>query len=220
MKNIYLLILVLFSLNIFAQNKIKVEETNASFDNGKHNALKVVIYEAKQKDVEKAWKSLMKSYNAKVSMKKTIFADNATIKDMSENTVDVYATTDKTKDGDVILYVAFDLGGEIYLESSHGDKFKTAKKIIRKFAVETTKDALKDKIKDAEKILSSKQKEQKNLEKENENLKNDIEDYKKKIEKAKNNIKENEKQQADKKKEIEEQQSIVNKLNEKEKSVK
>ena len=220
MKNIFLLILAFLSLNIYAQKKIEVQETNASFDNGKHNALKVIIYEAKQKDVEKAWKSLMKDYNAKVNMKKTIFADDATIKDMSENTIDIYATTDKTKDGDVILYVAFDLGGAYLSSSQHGDKFKTAKKIIHKFAVETTKDALKDKIKDAEKILGNKQKDQKNLEKENKKLHDDIENYKKKIEKAKEDIKENEKNQADKKKEVEEQQSIVNKLNEKEKAVK
>ncbi len=220
MKNIYLIILTLLSLNIYSQNKIDVEETNANFDNGKHNALKVVIYEAKQKDVEKAWKSLMKNYNAKVNVKKTIFADNATIKDMSENTIDIYATTDKTKDGDIILYVAFDLGGAYLNSSEHPDKFKEAKKIIHKFAVETTKDALKDKIKDAEKLLGQKQKDQKNLEKENKNLKDDIENYNKKIEKAKQDIKENEKKQADKKKEIEQQQAVVNALNKKEKAVK
>jgi len=220
MKNLYLLVLTLLSLNIYSQNKITVEETNANFDNGKHNALKVTIFEAKQKNVEKAWKSLMKSYNAKVNMKKTIFADNATIKDMSENTIDIYATTKETKDGDVILYVAFDLGGAYLSSSEHSEKFKVAKKIIHKFAVNVTKDALKDKIKDAEKLLSQKEKDQKNLEKEKENLEKDIENYKNKIEKAKNDIKDNEKKQADKKKEIESQKAVLNTLTEKEKAVK
>lgn len=220
MKTKILLLLTFLSFTVFAQKNIEVDETNATFDNGKHNALKVTIYGSEQKNVEKEWKSLMKDFDAKVSTKKTIFADNATIKELSDNTIDVYATTETTKDNDVILYVAFDLGGAYLSSSEHGDKYNIAKKIVYKFAVDVTKNALKNKIDDAQKILSTKQKEQKNLEKENKNLNNDIEDYNNKIKKAKDEISDNEKKQAEKKKEIETQQSVVNSLIEKEKSVK
>jgi len=221
MKTQLLLLLTFLSFTVFAQKNIEVNEVNASFDNGKHNALKVTIYGSDQKNVEKKWKSLMKDFNAKVNVKKTIFADNATIKELSDNTVDVYATSETTKDNDVILYVAFDLGGSYLSSSEHGgNKYNVAKKIVYKFAVDATKDALKNKIDDAKKILSTKQKEQNNLEKENKKLNNDIEDYNNKIKKAKDEISDNEKKQADKKKEIEEQQSLVNSLEEKEKSVK
>ncbi len=221
MKNVFLfIILIALSLNISAQKKIEVSESSAKFNDGSHNAIKVTLYEVEAKFVEKAWKKKMKSYKAKVESKKIIFADNALIKEISENTLDIYAFTKETNDSDIELSIAINLGGVYLSSSSHPAKFKALKSIIYNFAVETTKDAIKDKIKAEEKILDAKHKEQKKLVKENEDLKKDIENYKEKIKKAEENVKSNTKNQEDKATEIEAQKLVLEKVNEKLKSVK
>src|SRR3989339_812829 len=88
-----------------AQRKIVVSEKNFSFVSGNQNSLVVNIYEADEDLILKQWKKLMKDYDAKVSSKKEVFADNALIKNLSPNTVDVYAVTEKNQDGDFNLVV-------------------------------------------------------------------------------------------------------------------
>ncbi|GAB4138500.1 MAG: hypothetical protein Fur0041_13510 [Bacteroidia bacterium] len=208
MKKLSALLLFLLPLNIcFADAiKIKVEEKNENIGGGKHNALVVSIFDAKQEDIEKEWKSKMRGYDAKVSGKDEIFADNALIKAMGENTMDIYARVEKVSDNECRLIVGFDLGGAWLSSSQHSNQFKEAKKIVEDFARKLTKDAIDDKRKDEEKKLSKLKDEQSDLEKKNADLKKDIEDYKAKIAKAEEDIKKNEESQAAKKKEIEEQQ--------------
>ncbi len=221
MKNLLLFIVALaFSLNINAQKKIEVLESSAKFNDGSHNSISVTLYEVDSKFVEKAWKKFMKSYKAKVNSKKEIFADNALIPEISENSLDIYAFTKETKENDVELSIAINLGGVYLSSSTHPDKFKALKSIIYNFAVETTKDAIKDKIKAEEKVLNSIHKEQEKLVKEQDNLKSNIESYKDKIKTAEEDIKTNIKNQEDKSKEIEAQKLILEKVNEKLKAVK
>lgn len=212
--------ILLFSSLLHSQKKIKVRESSENIGDGQHNALTVNIYEASGKDVEKAWKKLMKDYKAKVSIKKEIFADDATIKSMSSNTVDIYAKAGKSKDGEVFLIVAVDLGGAFLSSSMHSDKFKTFKNILYDFAVKTTKEAIRGQLKDAEKQQEKQEKEQKQLVKDNENLHKDIENYKNKIARAEKDIEINLKDQETKKKEIGLQKKLVEEITEKEKSVK
>lgn len=219
-KIVTVLCLVMFFTSLFAQKKIKVSESSENIGNGQHNALIVNIYEADESSVLKEWKKLMKGYKAKVSSKKEVFADDASIKSMSDNTMDVYARVEKSKDGDVKLIVAFDLGGAFLSSSKHPDKFKEAKKIVYNFAIKATKNAIQGQLKEAEKIFGKLEKEQEQLIKENGNFHKDIEDYKKRITQAEDDIKANEKEQEEKKIEIENQKKEVERIAEKEKAVK
>ena len=65
------------------------------------------------------------------------------------------------------------------------------KKMVKDFAVKTTKESMGDKVKDLEKVLGKLEGNQKDLEKDNKNYKSDIEDYKAKIKKAEENISKN-----------------------------
>ena len=199
--------------NIKAQKKVKVEETSYSFSTGKQNALSVIVYNADEDAVKKIWSKKMKGFKAKVSKKKgEIFADNALIKDMSENTMDIYAKTEPTKDGNVILYVAFNLGGAYLNSSDHPDMYKKAAKMMERFSKDISIEILKDDIKEQEKILKKQVNEKEDLEKRNEKLKKDIENYKEKIKKAEKEIEENKKKREEKIKEIEAQQKKVDEL--------
>ena len=98
---------MLMSFSNFAQKAIKVSSTSEKFSAGNVDAFSVDIYEADKDFVEKSWKKAMKKYKAKVKIKSEIFADNALIKDMSENTVDVYAKIVEEKEG-LKFFVAVD----------------------------------------------------------------------------------------------------------------
>ncbi|HNW98880.1 MAG TPA: hypothetical protein PKK00_10765 [Bacteroidales bacterium] len=214
MKKIILAsIVIAFSFNLNAQ-EIKVKEEKEKIAEGTNPVLTVMIYEADESMVEKSWKELMKDYNAKVSNKSEIFADNASITDMSQNTVDVYAYTKKEDDG-IKLIVAFDLGGAFVSSSTHSSAYNVAEKIVKKFAVDVSKKAIQKKVdaalakqKDLEDELAS-------LKKKNEKLHGDIEDYKKKITEAESDISDNEKAQVEKTKEIEDQTKAVKEVQEK-----
>jgi molecular chaperone DnaK (HSP70) len=210
MKNVLLLFaLAIFSVAAFAQKKITVNESNENIGNGKKNALVVTIYEASVSDVEKEWKSLMKGYKAKVTSKKEIFADDALIKELGGNTVDVYAKVFDNKNGSVTLIVGFDLGGAFLNSKDHSAQYKEAKAIVHKFAVKISKDAVENQLKEAQKAKEKTEKEHAALIKEKENLEKDIENYKAKIKKAEEDIQKKIKGQEQKKKEIEEQQKTV-----------
>jgi len=216
-----LLLSCLLFANLWGQ-KIQVHEQSEDLGKGKNNALVVSIYGADEGDVEKEWKSLMKDYNAqKISSSKGImFADNATIKEMGNNTIDIYARFDVKKDGEIELVVAFDLGGAYLSSSAHADKYKIAEKIMHDFAVKLSAEAITDKQKVQQKALDKLNSQQKDLEKDNKNLNSDIIDYQNKIKKDQDAIEKNKSDQAKKQTEISNQQKVVDDLAKQAKEVK
>ena len=218
--SILIVVLLLISFSNFAQKAIKVSATSERFSVGNVDAFSVNIYEADKSFVEKSWKKAMKKYKAKVKVKSEIFADNALIKDMSDNTVDVYAKIIEEKEEGLKFVVAVDLGGIFLSKSSHSDKYKVFEDILRKFAVNVSKDAVLEKAKEEEKILDKIVKTENNLEKEKKNLQKDIEDYKKKIIKAEEDIKKNEEEQVATKEKIKAQEIVVKDIKKKAEAIK
>jgi hypothetical protein len=211
MKKITLTLSALLIILGANAQKISVKDGSERFANGSHNAYTTFIYEINKDDAESKWKSFLKDFkNEKVKSEKgEIVGDNVLIKDWGNNPVDVYATFEEDKKTNVvIMHVAFDLGGA-YLRGSDGDKHKMAEKLIKEFAIKTTKEALEDKVKDLEKSLSKLEDNQKELEKDNKNAKSDIESYKEKIKKSEDDINKNEADQTKKKAEIEAQKKVV-----------
>jgi len=171
-------------------------------------------------EIEKEFKSRMKDYNAKVSSKDDgLFGDNAVIKEMGNNTVDIYARVEKVKDGESKLIVAFDLGGAFLNSSEHKDKYKIAEKIVYEFAIKITKEAIAIQMKAEQKKLDNFSDEQKDLEKKNTNLNDDVKEYEEKIKKAKEDIEKNKQEQEKKKSEIEVQKKIVDEITKKQNAV-
>lgn len=207
--------------------KIKVGESNENVGGSKKNSLVVSIYDTDPADIESKWRSLMKDYRGKVSTSDGVFADNAVISVINgNNTIDVYAKTEKVKDGEVKLIVAFDLGGAYLNSSEHKDKFNEAKKIVYEFAVKTTRESIAGQRKAAEKVLEKMTDQQKDLVRDQEKLASNIEDYKQRIEDYKQKIKtaeentaKNKTEQDKKKVEIETQKKVVETVAAKEKAV-
>jgi len=223
MKSLVIILAAILTIPFYAssQRKIEVDETSHSFKNGSQRALKVKIYETDLKTVSKEWEDLMRDYKGKTSgNKEEVFADNVTIKDFNNNsTSDVYAAFEDAGEGNTFLYVAVDLGGAYMNPSDHKEAVKIMKKIIFDFAKEVSENTVKEQIKDAEKLFSGLESDQKKLVNENEGLHKDIENYNEKIKKAEEEIKTNLTNQEAKKKELEAQQKVLESLKDKLKSI-
>jgi molecular chaperone DnaK (HSP70) len=221
MKKTMTILAILISTSVFAQYKVKVSEKSENIAGANNNVFTVDIYEASVKDVENGWKKEMKNMGAKVSMKKEMFGDDASLKSMGDNTFDIYAIAkENKKENKVEFIVGIDLGGAFLNSGQHSDKAKVMKEVIYKFAVEMTKEAIAGIIKEEEKKLKSIEKEQESLESDKKKLEDNIKDWEKSIEKAKKEIEDNKKKQEDKKKEIEAQSKVVKDIQAKEKAVK
>lgn len=219
MKISLLFVLWLSVILSYGQKKIEVKSSSEKFSTGTVDALVVNIYEADVKFVKKSWKKLLKGYNGKIKMGSEIFADNALIKDLSSNTVDIYSKINEKKDGIVEIVCAMDLGGVFLSESSNSDKYKVFKKIFKSFAINVSKDAVKEKIDEQEKILKQLSKNKENLISDKEKLSKEIEKYKQKIADNEKAIEQNIKDQAEKTKEIESQKKVVSDLNDKKRAI-
>ena len=75
MKKTFLASVILLTSLFVSAQKIEVKEDNVKIGGAKNPALVVTIYEADKSTVEKAWKSLMKDYGAKVTGVTVHFVD-------------------------------------------------------------------------------------------------------------------------------------------------
>jgi hypothetical protein len=219
MKTIIIALLAFTTVSSYAQ-KIKVEEEKNNIGGGKNPSLVVTIYEASDDDINSGWKSIMKGYNGKISSKDGgHIADNVVIKDLSNNTCDVYYRVEKVKDNEYKLIVAVNLGGAFMNPSDHKAQNDYFKKLMKDYAIKVSKDAIAGQLKDASKMLSKMESQQKDLEKEQDGLKKDIENYKSKIKRAEDDIVKNNTDQGKKKSEIDAQKKVVDAITKKKDAV-
>ncbi|MGC9332119.1 MAG: hypothetical protein ACP5DZ_09640 [Bacteroidales bacterium] len=182
-----ILLLCLITVSSLMAQNTKVKEDKKRINGSKREVLYVVIPNAEDKDVEKAWKDIMKNYNAeKVKGRKEIFADNAMITSVADHAVDVYARVDK-KDNLVEFYIAVDLGGA-YMGSDHPAEQRAMKTIVQNFAQQVAKEAFEKLREEKAKMVKDLEKEKKHLEKKNEQYQGKIEDNLKEIENLKKEL--------------------------------
>ncbi|MCP4923408.1 MAG: hypothetical protein GY915_05165, partial [bacterium] len=184
MKNLFLLCAILVSSFAFGQKAISVTETKEQMNNSSYNSLSVMVYNGKADDVKKAWKKALKDMKGKVSDKKELFADDCELKDMGDNSFDIYARVDEIPGEGAKLIVAIDLGGAYLNSTDHGEQFKVMRDLVYNFGVERNKEVVGEQIKVEEKTLKGLEKELTDLQKDDKKLDKDIADYKEKIKKA------------------------------------
>ncbi|MEL6863223.1 MAG: hypothetical protein AAFP19_02340 [Bacteroidota bacterium] len=212
MKSLTLLfVFTLASLNLFAQNDAQIVEAQLKMSQGENNAYTLLIKDSNAKELEKSWSKFMKRYKGKTKKDKKsgeYFTDNATIKEMSSNTVDVYARFNQEgKNTELTLW--YDLGGAYLSSDRHEDKSPMANKMLNQFNNEVVKNSIKVTLAGQEKVLKSLNGDMKNLEKQQNSLEDEIAKCEKKIEEAKKKLAQNAKDQSAKAGEIKAQQTTV-----------
>ncbi|HTL81963.1 MAG TPA: hypothetical protein VL651_09680 [Bacteroidia bacterium] len=221
MKKILLSALVaLIAVALPAQKlKISVDEKNMTINGGSHNCLVVTVYDASIDDIMKEWRSKMKGFDGKTSGSDEVFADNALIKTISENTCDVYARAEKGSDDHQVTFIVGFLLGETWLTSSNTDSYKAAEKLVKDFATEMSKSGMDAIVKAEQKKLDALKDEQSDLVKKNKDLNDDIADWQAKIKKAQDDIAANEDAQKKKQAEIDDQTKVLDAAKQRQSSI-
>ncbi len=191
MKKIFMMLLMLlFSASSPAQ-KISVDYALDQLGEGYNPTFRVKIPHATEKLIDKKWTGFLKDNNAKVrSSKGQIKGENAVIKGLGPETLQIYSRLIEDEDG-MLLKVAVEKAGVFVSPTSEPDYHKRLETILLDFALTHARIGLNEKLEDATELLEDNQKEQKNLVKTNERLANDNESMKKKISENENTIKEN-----------------------------
>jgi hypothetical protein len=233
MKNLLLIVaLVTFQTSLFAQLPdfdFKVKEETQSMSQGSANALVVSWPKASEKTVSKNWKNYAKKFKGKVSYDRNqgeYFLDNAELKDMSENNVDVRTKIIQKGEG-VEMIVWFNLGVTYLSSKEHGERYPAAENFLRKFDLMIYAELMKEQLKVEEKKEKLMTKELKKTQKAQEKEKKKIEKQQKTIDKAQQAIDESEKVLDEQKtieekqaSEIEEQNQLIDLINAKIKEAK
>ncbi len=207
------LLLVLGIISLQAQPTVDVTEAPVSFSMGTQPAFTITLQDADLDEAEKVLKKYMKDYKGKYggSPKSEIMVDDAEIRAMSDNTVDIYIKMYEAST-DVRFSAAFDLGGAYVTSEGHPDAADAAEQVVKDYAMayykertEQELDAEEDKLKDLEKELDG-------LIKDKDKLSKDIGSSERDIDRARQDIAENEADQDRKRAEIETQKDVIIKI--------
>jgi hypothetical protein len=174
----FLSVSILFQ--VFSQSKIVINEIYQYMAKGEQTGFEVLIPESTPDRTNAEFAKLAKKYKGKVVTQKKspdVFVDDALVKEVSENTIDMYYVTSPINNG-TKLTVFVDLGGAFISSSNHPRAYDAMENFLRKFGLDLVKSNIQEQIKLEEKNLS-------NLEKELNTLFRDKDSYIKEIEKAK-----------------------------------
>ena len=202
MKHLSFILACLFSVSSYCQTKISMYEETAAIDGISRNCITTLVPGGDAGDVSKAFKKELKDLKGKVSDKKFLFADDCKLKSMGDNTFDVYAMVQDVGEAGAKVVVAFDLGGAYVNSKDHPDRFEAAQNMVRDFAIEQTKEAIKLEVNEAEKVLNQLEKDQVGFEKDKEKLEKGIVENEAKIEENLSSIEQNVVDQTAKQKEV------------------
>lgn len=173
MKTLLSTLFLLSTFGAFAQHG-QIRQAQANHSQGYHHVHIVSLTDVDPEFVGKLWADYMKSYSRKTKkIKRTSewFTDDATINELSKNTIDVYANAVELTTG-VDFHVWFDLGGAYLNSQMHQELMPATQAMLKGFAniVEREKLALllktqENELKQFERTLSNLQKAHKDQEK-------------------------------------------------------
>jgi len=218
------LLLILFSLSIlqatlYAQGEPQIEEATKSMSKGAFNALVVDLPQSSYKKAQKMWKKYAKNFRGRLKYdRKTneYFLDNAEIKDMSDNSIDITAQIYQKGENGSEMTVWFNLGVTYLSSEEHPERFAKAHAILSDFSLLVSADWLKELLKEEEKTLDGMNSELNDLENqkldEEKNIKKQEEIIAKAEESIKNsedNIEKNIEEQAKQETVISDQEKVI-----------
>lgn len=202
MKHTIIAVFTLLSVFVFGQNEVRINEEHTTFSVGSKNSIVVNIPFANLDILEKELKRELKDWGGKYNSSKDEYTSTqASFKAMGDKPFDVIAKIIKSGETVKVAF-AIDLGGAYLTSNQHQEQFNVMKDKIKAFAINASKECVAEELKTEGKVLSSLEKDQKELEKDKESLLNSIEDYRKKIAEAEKKIEENVSNQSKKKVEI------------------
>ncbi|MEM6723777.1 MAG: hypothetical protein AAF598_07040 [Bacteroidota bacterium] len=188
-----------------------ISEEKRMMSQGAQNALSIELRSNDMKMIEKEWEKHIKSYKGKTKKDRKsgeIFTDNAKMRSLSANDVDMYARC-VDKGGNVEFVVWYDLGGAYLNSVDHEGSYDQAMAVLEQFEVRIHKVMVQRELDDQEKMLKGFEKDLAKLLKDKEGYEKDIVNYQEKIAQREMDIEQNIIDQENKAAEIENQKRIV-----------
>ena len=232
MKTLVLLsaLLLGISSSSWAQIKSLIKEETKANSKGTFNALVMELPGTSSKEVGKAWSKFIKKYKGKTKYDRRgneYMTEDATIKEMSDNTVDIIAKVEERGQEGTVLTVWYNLGVSYLSSKDFSDRYPAGEKLLKDFAKSVSADMIEEELKAAEKLLKDYEGNLSKLEKEEKQRTKDIETYKNTITKmeqsiveAENDVKESKEGQGKAKVEIDDQKKVVDEIKQRLESVK
>lgn len=232
MKTLVLLsaLLLGISSSSWAQIKSLIKEETKANSKGTFNALVMELPGTSSKEVGKAWSKFIKKYKGKTKFDRRAneyMTEDATIKEMSDNTVDIIAKIEERGQEGAVLTVWYNLGVSYLSSKDFSDRYPAGEKLLKDFAKSVSADMIEAELKEAEKVLKDYEGNLSKLEKEEKQRTKDIETYKSTIQKmeqsiveAENDVKESKEGQGKAKVEIDDQKKVVDEIKQRLESVK
>ncbi len=214
-KFLFTLILLFNALIILAQPEPKITEQIRSNSKGSFNALVMELPGklSSLNTVKKEWGTYIKKYKGKVSFNKKAdeyFSDDAKIKGMSENAVDIYCKIIPKDVENIEVIVWYNLG-IIYLSSKeYSQGMAAAEGIMIEFSKLVYLNIFKEKLKEEEAMLKKMNTELKNTQKQAQSFEDKMKDYESEISKIQKKISENKELLATNKEKQAKQKSEIN----------
>jgi tetratricopeptide (TPR) repeat protein len=211
----YLLTLILLSavISLSAQQKAEITEGLHLMSKGTYPAFSMKIESASAEFILKQWKSFIKRYKGKTSYNKKmqeVFSDDAKLKDMSANTVDIYArVVGNEEKGHLELLVWFNLGVNYLSTKDYPDRAQDAYELMEAFMQDIEIDLIKIAIKEEKKRLKDEEKALKKLEKTVEKYLKTIAKYEEQINEIQSKIDGVEEDKSKVSEEVEKQKTII-----------
>ena len=217
MKKLTFMLCAYFCFAISMNAQINVSEETISMSQGLKNGFSVEMLNIAPEDAEKKWAKHLKGYKGKTKKAKKSnewFTDNAKMKLISSNTVDVYAVFTPIQNG-TRLIVWYDLGGTYLNSAAHGEKASSGKKILYDFALAVKKEQALAQIKEEEEKMKQVKDDFEKLAKDEKDFLKTIEELKAKIAKLEGEVKESKSNQTQKQAELKTQQKLIEELKQK-----
>ena len=206
MKNLFTLILFLFSFSVLTAQISEQEKTMSA---GVYNSLTLELPDTQKKFAENLWKKYMKQFDGKMRRNKKAkeyCIENCNM--IGVGKVDMYSHLSGSKTS-TSLTVWVDLGDE-YLDSySNSEQYTEVEKMMMRYALEVTREKIRIELAAEEKRLSRLNKSLKKLERANDNYHREIRVAEERIKRAEQNIIENEVTQEETRSSIELQKAAV-----------
>jgi hypothetical protein len=140
-------------------------------------------------------------------------------KKVSDKPFDVYARVMTGKDGLPIAVFAVDLGGAFMNSREHPNQSEAMERLLIQFGIDCSNTGIDEEVKLEQKILKTLEKEQNNLEKGLSGYEKDIADYKEKIKETERKISDVKSNQAKKKDAFKAQESKIEAIERKRKTL-
>lgn len=224
MKNLVILFLFTFTFSyLTAQEQLRVMEAPKTMSEGINNSLVIDLWNVDQKTAEKEWRSYVNKFKGKTKRERKMkhwFTDDARIKTISANTVDIYAWFEENKKNKVTTATFwFNLGGAYVSSQLDPAQYGAAVKFLLDFKNSLDLVEAEDVLDVQEKLLKDLEKDLDDLEKDNKDYHKKIEDAQKLIAEMEQKIQKNLKDQEAKRVEIDTQRKMVESAKKKVKTI-